>query len=445
MFHKIMTKLSTSLTLALILAVLVAPLALADFPVPDGDGAVPIPFNGNPLAFGTVCLDESVSETALIAIRRQGGNNNTFANGSTVTISVKSVSSDLEASISNPNTIILPAAWVDQSPNTVSEDYVSSIVTFTPSSVGPFTGEIVYSSFGENANGNSLTRDSSMQVTANVMDCTPPDDTPPVITPTITGTLGNNGWYTSDVTVSWTVVDDESDITSTDDCDPTTIDYDTAGVTLTCEATSAGGTASESVTIKRDATSPSITWNGGPAAGASYYFDFVPAAPDCEAVDSLSGPDGCTVTGYGTIVGSHTLTATAYDVAGNTATEERTYTVLAWTLTGFYQPVNMGDDVVNTVKGGSTVPLKFNVYAGENELTDTSAIESFITLAYTCGANQSEGEVEFVTTGNTSLRYDEVDGQFIQNWKTPKLPGKCFLVTMTTQDGSTIMAYFKLK
>ena len=33
------------------------------------------------------------------------------------------------------------------------------------------------------------------------------DDTPPVITPSISGTLGSNGWYTSDVTVSWSVND----------------------------------------------------------------------------------------------------------------------------------------------------------------------------------------------------------------------------------------------
>jgi hypothetical protein len=32
----------------------------------------------------------------------------------------------------------------------------------------------------------------------------------------------------------------------------------TVGTTLTCEATSAGGTDSESVTIKRDATDPSL-------------------------------------------------------------------------------------------------------------------------------------------------------------------------------------------
>ena len=40
--------------------------------------------------------------------------------------------------------------------------------------------------------------------------------TPPrSITPSVTGTLGNNGWYRSDVSVSWSVTDAESEITST--------------------------------------------------------------------------------------------------------------------------------------------------------------------------------------------------------------------------------------
>jgi hypothetical protein len=38
------------------------------------------------------------------------------------------------------------------------------------------------------------------------------DNTAPVITPSISGTAGSNGWYTSNVTVSWTVTDGESGI-----------------------------------------------------------------------------------------------------------------------------------------------------------------------------------------------------------------------------------------
>jgi hypothetical protein len=369
-----------------------------------------------------------------------------------------------------------------------------------------------------NATGAKLAAgdSSSYQVTVSP----PSDTTAPIITPSVTGTLGNNGWYVSDVIVSWSVVDIESAISSSSGCGPTTISADTTGTTLTCSATSGGGTSSESVTIKRDATAPTISgsaspaangagWNntdvavaftcgdatsgvascgpnqtlagegagqsvlgtaidnagnsasstvsginidktapsvalvGGPADGSSHYFGSVPGEPTCTASDALSGlAAACSVSGYGTTVGSHTVTASATDNADNTSTASATYSVLAWTLYGFYSPVDMGG-TVNTVKGGSTVPLKFEVFAGPTELTDT-AIVSMLTKLVTCSAT-AEDTIEVVATGGTSLRYDTTAGQFIYNWQTPKLPGKCYDVTMTTQDGSFLTAKFKLK
>ena len=44
------------------------------------------------------------------------------------------------------------------------------------------------------------------------------DSTPPVIIPQIIGTLGNNGWYRSDVAVAWSVSDPESGIASSTNC-----------------------------------------------------------------------------------------------------------------------------------------------------------------------------------------------------------------------------------
>jgi hypothetical protein len=70
---------------------------------------------------------------------------------------------------------------------------------------------------------------------------------------------GLTDWYTSDVSVTWAVVDTESAISSTIGCDDQRVESDTMGVTFTCEATSAGGTSSKSITIKRDATPPTIT------------------------------------------------------------------------------------------------------------------------------------------------------------------------------------------
>jgi len=87
------------------------------------------------------------------------------------------------------------------------------------------------------------------------------DTTPPVITPHVTGTLGTNGWYTSDVTVSWDVTDPSSGISSSTGCGTTTLTYDTyPSVTLTCSATNGlGMSASKSITIKIDRSSPVVT------------------------------------------------------------------------------------------------------------------------------------------------------------------------------------------
>lgn len=317
-------------------------------------------------------------------------------------------------------------------------------VTFSSNTPGDYAINVSSITDASSPSGGSYNNQANF--TLHVL--APSDTTPPVITPNILGTVGNNGWYTSDVAVSWTVADGESAITSSSGCGPTTISSDTAGVALTCTATSAGGTSTESVTIKRDATAPMITWSNGPLDGASYYYGFVPDGPTCGASDSPSGVTGagCAVSGYGTAVGSHTMSAQATDLAGNQGTLNRSYTVLAWTLSGFYRPVEMssGETVWNTVKGGSTVPLKFEVFAGSTELTDTAVIQGFTASKVACEANGSDDPVEFTTTGGTSLRYDWTAGQFVQNWQTPKTAG-CYKVKMTTQDGSSISAFLKIK
>jgi hypothetical protein len=103
------------------------------------------------------------------------------------------------------------------------------------------------------------------------------------------------------------------------------------------------------------------------------------------------------------------------------------------------------NNVVNTVKGGFTVPLKFEVLAGPTELTATSVIQSFIQTRITCNTKATIHEIEGTSKGGTSLRYDATVGQFIQNWQTPKQAGACYRVTMITQDGSSLVAFFKLK
>lgn len=92
------------------------------------------------------------------------------------------------------------------------------------------------------------------------------------------------------------------------------------------------------------------------------------------------------------------------------------------------------------------MPLKFEVFAGATELTDVAVVDSFVIKGVTCEAGIVGDDIEFTTTGGTTLRYDSTGGQFIQNWRTPKgKAGQCYEATLTTDDGSSISASFKLK
>lgn len=206
------------------------------------------------------------------------------------------------------------------------------------------------------------------------------------------------------------------------------------------------GTGSFTVTV-RDTTPPTITWTGGPDEGAHYVFGSTIPTPSCEATDLVKGVVACTVDGFSTAVGTHQLIAKATDGTNPATSGPRTYTVDPWTKTGFFQPVDMGG-VLNTVKAGSTVPLKFELFAGSAELTNVSAVKGFAVKSIACpSASTAADEIEFVTSGQTVLRYDTTAGQFIQNWQTPKSgAGGCYRVTMTAADQvTTIVADFKLK
>jgi hypothetical protein len=139
------------------------------------------------------------------------------------------------------------------------------------------------------------------------------------------------------------------------------------------------------------------------------------------------------------------MTATAYDKADNSKVETRSYEVKAWEMYGFYRPVDM-NGVWNTVKGGSTVPLKFEVFAGSLELTDPSVIvQPLLATRVACSTGATDAIEELAAAGSTVLRYDTTDGQFIYNWKTPRSPATCYKVTMSSTSGSSLTAYFQLK
>jgi hypothetical protein len=145
--------------------------------------------------------------------------------------------------------------------------------------------------------------------------------TPPTITgPTITGTLGNNNWYTSNVGISW-VTSGGTVLPNT--CTNATISSDTAGTTQVCKVYSTGGMTSQSVTIKRDATAPNIAFNNinGTAGTNGWYTSNVTVNWNC--TDALSGSMGNASQAVNTEGASQSATGTCTDNAGNTVTNQQ--------------------------------------------------------------------------------------------------------------------------
>jgi probable HAF family extracellular repeat protein len=179
--------------------------------------------------------------------------------------------------------------------------------------------------------GTTETLGMTGPITAGAIWRMPPaDDTPPVISPSVSGTLGANGWYVSDVQVSWNVGDPESGIASSSGCGSVTLWSDAVGASVTCSATNNSNiTTSQTIEVKRDATAPTVAYESHPA---TYTVDqFISIA--CNATDALSGIDSqnCqSISGDASSfgVGPHQFSASAVDLAGNRASAVTSFTVI---------------------------------------------------------------------------------------------------------------------
>ncbi len=366
------------------------------------------------------------------------------------------------------------------------------------------------------------------------------DKTAPTIERTITGTLGLDGWYTSDVAVGFACADDRSGVkacspgstlgngaglsvngTATDaagndasiDVEPINVDKDapststnapsgwqTDDVTLSFSATDQDGLSGVAYTeysldgsaswvrgtsvllgegshdvlyrsadragnvertrtanVRVDRSAPAVTIEGSASVTSPT------VSVRGTAADIGSGLAGVTINGTPVAVtdggyaadvavdcGANTVTAEATDAVGRRSTANLVVQRVCvipevWTTGGFFAPVDMttagGPRVVNTVKGGSTVPLKFRVYKNGAEQKDVAVVSGMKVANVACVTGDTSAPVEQLVSGGTSLRYDGT--QFIQNWKVPTVVG-CYAASAQLVDGSAITAYFKV-
>jgi hypothetical protein len=153
------------------------------------------------------------------------------------------------------------------------------------------------------------------------------DASPPVITSSVSGTAGANGWFTSAVTLSWTVTDPDSGVFYTQGCDPVTISSETSGRSFTCFAINkARGTSRATRRIKIDLTDPSVACV---QPSPVFFKGQAGARVKATVSDALSGPTADTASSSAntSTPGSFSVNVTGSDRAGRATTVACGYVV----------------------------------------------------------------------------------------------------------------------
>ncbi|MEV4689408.1 glycosyl hydrolase family 95 catalytic domain-containing protein [Microbacterium sp. LWH3-1.2] len=297
-----------------------------------------------------------------------------------------------------------------------------------------------------------------------------PDTVAPVVSASTLPVVadGAGGWFVSPVSVSVSASDADSAVASVEyrlgegawSAYSSPVSIPEGAATFSYRATDEAGNVSEvgQLPVSVDTVAPVTSAVVSPGSGAVLAGSAVSAT--FSASDETSGvalteysTDGgaswvaATAAGVSfTEVGAYVVKFRSVDAAGNVeeAREVTLSVVQPRTFRGFYAPVDMAG-VVNVVKGGSTVPLKFELFFGEEELTSTTAIESLRTVQHSCDPAAPSDEIESLVAGGTSLSYDVEAGQFQYNWKTSKGTTGCFDVIVRSTDGVELKAQFRLK
>lgn len=144
------------------------------------------------------------------------------------------------------------------------------------------------------------------------------DTSAPVVSYTLSGTAGTNGWFKSNVTINWSATDPEGVTSST--CLIAQLVSTEGSATYSCTATSHGGTATGQVTLKIDKTPPQVSAAVPARAPDANGWHNHPVGISVSGADATSGIASCDQPTYaGPDSSSAAVAASCRDLAGNTA------------------------------------------------------------------------------------------------------------------------------
>jgi len=295
---------------------------------------------------------------------------------------------------------------------------------------------------------------------------------PSVAYTSASGTPGDNGWYTSAVTATFTA----TDLLSGFGAGPSTTTTDTkssasegSGVLINSPAfadnagnTAAVGTASQSFDI--DLTNPLVDITS-PTDGSSTIATSVTVSGT--ASDSPSGlasvvVNGVTATGAFSAspvpldCGANTITATATDLAGRTSSDSISVERICFSGLHFYQPLDQSTGstvMINAGKYGRVIPVKVTASVFGAPLTDSVLQTNGWTLqigvnGVNCSGGAATDAVEAYAdagasaAGTNLFRWDSAAQQWIYNLDTKAPPGvsmtinQCYRLDVYISDGT---------
>ncbi len=215
------------------------------------------------------------------------------------------------------------------------------------------------------------------------------------------------------------------------------------------------GVANIAPTVAAPLVTPSPSLLGAPVAAGAAFTDPAPNdAPFTCTVDygDGSGPQAGVVSGQAcegpthayAAVGAYTVTVSVTDKDGGVGFATAQHAVV-FNFAGFFQPVQ-NPPYVNTIKAGSSVPLKFSL-DGDQGLNIIMATYPR-SMRVSCGVDDPVNEIddtETMTPGSSGLQYDPATGQYTYVWKTEKLwKNTCRQFTLKLIDGTVWTATFRL-
>jgi predicted outer membrane repeat protein len=313
---------------------------------------------------------------------------------------------------------------VNLPPGTYTVDaYFNGVIPVNPGSPLILTDDYYQSS---SALGASLTLFSDSNPPSITVTATKADSTP--------YTAGE--WTNQDVTVHFTCTDSDSGILS---C-PADQVYDTDGIftaegTATDNANNSAGVSFGPIQI--DKTAPTLTASVTP--DPVHLNANATITADVSDAGSGVATQACGAVSTNT-VGEKTVSCTATDHAGNTATISVSYLVI-FDFAGFFNPVT-NPPFINQMNSGRAVPIKFSL-AGNQGLAVFAAGYP-VSRRVQCGTLELVDDVEeTVTAGSSSLSYDPATGLYNYVWKTDKSwRGTCRQLTVKFVDGQTYTLNF---